>query len=106
MNILSEVGSCLVTLAEQGFKITVVGHSLGGAVASLVTYLLRSISIQAICFAYASPCCVDAMTSDTMKDYVTTVILHDDLIARITPASIRYLLSSNEFLYLLLLEFF
>jgi putative lipase involved disintegration of autophagic bodies len=89
MHILSEVGASLVTLAEQGFKITVVGHSLGGAVASLVTYLFRSISIHALCYAYGSPCCVDSMTSDGMKDYVTTVVLHDDLIARITPASIR-----------------
>lgn len=99
MHILSEVGASLVTLAEQGFKITVVGHSLGGAVAALVTYLLRSISIHALCYAYGSPCCVDAMTSDGMKDYVTTIILHDDLIARITPASIR----SFPFLHFLLI---
>jgi hypothetical protein len=90
LNILSEVGSSLVTLAEQGFNITVVGHSLGGAVATLVAYLLRSISIPARCFAYGSPCCTDALTSDLMKDYVTTVVLHDDLITRITPASIRF----------------
>jgi hypothetical protein len=92
LNILSEVGSSLITLAEQGFKITIVGHSLGGAVATLVAYLLRSISIRAVCYAYGSPCCVDALTSDVMREYVTTVILHDDLITRITPASIRSIL--------------
>lgn len=92
MYILSEIGACLVTLAEQDFKITIVGHSFGGAVATLVIYLLQSISIPAVCFAYGSPSCVDEITSDQMKSYVTTVILHDDLIARITPASIRILL--------------
>jgi hypothetical protein len=63
-------------------------------VGALVTYLLRSLSIHNIhCIAYASPSCVDESTADHMREYVTSVILHDDVIARITPTSIRILLN-------------
>lgn len=93
MFILVELGACLVTLAEQGFRIQIVGHSLGGAVAALVAYMLRSVSIPNVqCYSYGTPSFVDAHTADEMKEFVTTIILHDDLIARVTPASIRLLM--------------
>lgn len=94
--VLSEIGSCLSVLAEEGFKIRVVGHSLGGAVAALVTYMLRSIDLENIhCFAYGVPPFVDDATADEMKTFVTSVVLHDDFIARVTPASIRSVQSAD-----------
>ena len=91
MYVLSEVGSSLVMLAEHGYKIRVVGHSLGGAVGALVTFMLKSIDMENIhCFAYGVPSFVDEVTADAMQDYVTAVVMHDDFIARVTPASIRY----------------
>jgi hypothetical protein len=87
---LSEIGPCLSVLAEKGYSVRVVGHSLGGAVAALVTYMLRAIDLDNIhCYAYGVPPFVDDVTADEMKSFVTSVVLHDDFIARVTPASIR-----------------
>ena len=43
-------------------------------------------------YGYGSPSCVDADLSDYVKSFVTTVVLHDDVIPRLTPTSIRGLL--------------
>jgi hypothetical protein len=71
-----------------------VGHSLGGAVAALVTYMLKisdsNIDFNDIhCFSYASPCCVDEGTAEDMKSIVTNVVLHDDVVPRLTPTTLR-----------------
>lgn len=90
MYVISEVGASLSTLAEQGYRIRIVGHSLGGAVAALVTYMLKSIDMENIhCYGYGVPSFIDDLTADSMSDFVTSVVLHDDFIARVTPASIR-----------------
>jgi hypothetical protein len=97
MYVLSEIGVCLSMLAEEGYQIRVVGHSLGGAVAALVTYMLKSIDLDNIhCFAYGIPSCLDEYTAEGMKSCVTSVVLHDDFIARVTPASIRYVMLSSS----------
>jgi hypothetical protein len=43
-------------------------------------------------YGYGSPSCIDAELSDYVKSFVTTVVLHDDVIPRLTPTSIRGLL--------------
>ena len=43
-------------------------------------------------YSYGSPACVDAKLSDYAKSYVTNCVLHDDVIPRLTPTSIRALL--------------
>lgn len=49
------------------------------------------------CYAYAPPSFVDAATADKMVAFVTTVILHDDIIPRVTPQSIRILMKDVLF---------
>lgn len=49
------------------------------------------------CYAYAPPSFVDAATADKMASFVTTVILHDDIIPRVTPQSIRILMKDVLF---------
>lgn len=44
------------------------------------------------CITYGCPSCVDSVISDELKDCVTSVILRDDIISRITPQSIRILM--------------
>lgn len=88
--ILQECGKSLLLLIESGFKIVVVGHSLGAAVGALVTSMLRKVSQHVHCIGFGSPSFVDAITADDMRDYVTNIILHDDVIGRVTPNSIRY----------------
>ena len=37
------------------------------------------------CIAYGCPSCVDERLAEEMKGYVMNVVLHDDIIPRITP---------------------
>ena len=41
------------------------------------------------CFTYGCPCCMEAKLSVQLRPLVSTVVLHDDVIARVTPNSIR-----------------
>eukprot|EP01034_Spumella_vulgaris_P023030 gene23030-29219_t len=93
MNVLREVGPSLVALYREGYEITIVGHSLGGGVAALLTYLLKTSIPSVQCIAYGCPSCVDAVTADVLRGHVLSVINHDDVISRITPQSIRALMS-------------
>ncbi len=96
MNLLREVGPSLMKLHLAGYAIKVVGHSLGGAVAAMLTYLLMSVKkwsrpLDIKCVTYGCPSCVDATIADLLaeKGVVISAVLHDDVISRITPQSIR-----------------
>jgi hypothetical protein len=89
MYILREVGPAVRRLHSEGYKLTVTGHSLGGAVAALVTFMLQSAIPSVSCITYGCPSCVDAATSDLLRRRVLSVVLHDDVISRITPQTIR-----------------
>jgi len=43
-------------------------------------------------YSYGSPACVDAKLSDFVQPYVITCVLHDDVVPRLTPTSIRGLM--------------
>jgi len=43
-------------------------------------------------YAYGTPSCVDAKLADDVAPFVTTAVLHDDAVPRLTPASCRGLL--------------
>eukprot|EP00600_Ochromonadales_sp_CCMP1393_P006515 CAMPEP_0174954748 /NCGR_PEP_ID=MMETSP0004_2-20121128/599_1 /TAXON_ID=420556 /ORGANISM="Ochromonas sp., Strain CCMP1393" /LENGTH=1315 /DNA_ID=CAMNT_0016202601 /DNA_START=234 /DNA_END=4178 /DNA_ORIENTATION=- len=92
MYMLREVGPALRRLHAQGYRILIAGHSLGGAVAALLVYLLRMAipNIQGV--TYGCPSCMDAETADILRPYVISVVMHDDVISRITPQSIRMLM--------------
>ena len=71
---------------------------VGAAVAALITYMFHEVGITNLhCYAYAPPSFVDAATADKMHAFVTTVILHDDIIPRVTPQSIRILMKDVLF---------
>ena len=98
-----ELSPCLHHFVEKGFNIRLCGHSLGGSVAALLTILLsmdhkeeeasrdeRDPLIK--CFSFSSPCCIDEETSKQFSHMIKTIILHDDVIPRISPVAIRYIL--------------
>lgn len=103
-NLFRENIDPLITLTHKGYRIRFVGHSLGGSVAALLgTLVKRHMEIHSSkdilsrhdllhVYSYGSPACVDANLSDFVKDYVTNCVLHDDVIPRLTPTSIRALL--------------
>jgi len=91
MYVLKEVGPALRRLHAAGYQITMVGHSLGGAVAALLTSLLEGYIPSIRCITYGCPSCVDSLTADLMlkSRRILSVVLRDDVICRITPQSIR-----------------
>jgi Lipase (class 3) len=114
VNLYREHIDVLVLLVKHGYRLRITGHSLGGGVATLLGALVlrhfeqtakqegpdisssehvpieRSDLLRV--YGYGSPSCVDAELSDYVKSFVTTVVLHDDVIPRLTPTSIRGLL--------------
>lgn len=94
-NLYREHHAVLNELAADGYKIRLVGHSLGGAVATLLGLLVKNDmpdSGSLHVYAYGPPSCVDFGLADTMEQFVTTVVLHDDIVPRLTPTSCRSLL--------------
>lgn len=67
----------------QGFRLRLVGHSLGGAIVSLLAMMLRKKSFKELGFspdivtavAYATPPCVSRELAESCSDYVTTVVM-------------------------------
>jgi hypothetical protein len=108
-NLFHEHIDSLLHFAKQGYRIRLVGHSLGGGVATMLGVLvLRHFEqfgysneadgptlddrILLKVYSYGAPSCFDAKLADSVKSFVTTVVLHDDVFPRLTPTSCRGLL--------------
>lgn len=89
--LLEEVGPALVESQVSGHGIVLVGHSLGAAVCAVLAALLLDRFPGIRCWAYGCPSCVgDLLAGDyRLRAAVTSVVLHDDVIPRLTPNSIR-----------------
>ena len=92
MWIITQVGQSILKLHQQGYDVILVGHSLGGAVASIATYLLAPRIPNVRCVTFGCPSCVDSSVAEELKTRVTSWVLHDDIISRLTPQSIRLLM--------------
>jgi hypothetical protein len=103
-NLFRENIDAILLLAREGYHIRLTGHSLGGSVAALLGALIkrhfayhlpssrdRNDDLLRV-YSYGSPACVDAILSDHMQSFVVNCVLHDDVIPRLTPTSIRALL--------------
>ncbi|GBG91113.1 hypothetical protein CBR_g51917 [Chara braunii] len=76
---------------HKGYNLRLVGHSLGGATACLITMILRKnesmhrIPKEAIsCISFATPPCVPREAAIECADYITTIVLQDDVIPRMS----------------------
>lgn len=67
----------------QGFRLRLVGHSLGGAIASLLATMLRKKTFKELGFnpelvsavGFATPPCVSRDLAEDCSDFVTTVVM-------------------------------
>ncbi|PPR93613.1 hypothetical protein GOBAR_AA27051 [Gossypium barbadense] len=100
-----EIGTIRQCLEKyEGFRLRLVGHSLGAATASLLAIMLRKRSKKELGFSpdvvsavgYATPPCVSKELAETCSDFVTTIVMQDDIVPRLSAASLARL--RNEIL--------
>ncbi|XP_062155839.1 uncharacterized protein LOC133863768 isoform X1 [Alnus glutinosa] len=83
---------CLIKALGQypGYKIKIVGHSLGGGTAALLTYILREQKefSTATCFTFAPAACMTWELAESGNDFITSVINGADLVPTFSAASV------------------
>lgn len=82
-------------MSSAGFKLTIVGHSLGAGSAAILTVMLQNAGVENVaCYAFASPNCMnlDLAQHCAKADLVTSVVFRDDIVARFSPAALAKLL--------------
>lgn len=92
----STQGGCLSSLLGEGcecegYNLRIVGHSLGGAIATLVGFRLYRRYPKLHVYAYGPLPCLDLIAADACSNFVTSVILNNEFSARLSVASIMRL---------------
>ncbi|XP_019456321.1 PREDICTED: uncharacterized protein LOC109357063 [Lupinus angustifolius] len=82
--LLKALGEC------PDFKVKVVGHSLGGGTAALLTYILREQKefSSSTCVAFAPAACMTWELAESGKHFITTIINGSDLVPTFSTSSI------------------
>ncbi|AEE83689.1 lipase class 3 family protein [Arabidopsis thaliana] len=75
---------CLLKALDENpsFKVQIVGHSLGGGTASLLTYILREQK------EFASATCFTFAPAESGKHFITTIINGSDLVPTFSASSV------------------
>ncbi|KAK2079953.1 hypothetical protein QBZ16_002348 [Prototheca wickerhamii] len=87
----SRFRSFLLAMDQAGYRITLVGHSLGAGVASLWAAFLKRKGTGAdslACYAYEVPPCMDLRLAHFCKDIVVSVVHGDDIVPRMCTESL------------------
>lgn len=93
--LVSELQNSLLRLQASGYSnVVVVGHSLGAAIGSIFTHLLRDCIKEIVCFGFGCPPCVSTALGRSLQDSVTNVVLRDDIVCRASVRNIEKLLTS------------
>lgn len=78
-------------LRDGHLRLVVTGHSLGGAVAALLTWMLRLTSEfpTALCFTYGTPMIVDPKLAERMEHFVVSMVNAKDMVPRLSRKSVE-----------------
>ncbi|MED6128772.1 hypothetical protein PIB30_101200 [Stylosanthes scabra] len=82
--LLKALGEC------PDFNVKIVGHSLGGGTAALLTYILREQKefSTSTCVTFAPAACMTWELAESGKNFITTIINGSDLVPTFSTASI------------------
>ncbi|XP_028788776.1 uncharacterized protein LOC114744791 [Neltuma alba] len=83
--------SLLKALGEYpDFKLKIVGHSLGGGTAALLTYILREQKefSSSTCVTFAPAACMTWELAESGKHFITTIINGSDLVPTFSTSSV------------------
>ncbi|CAE8631884.1 unnamed protein product [Polarella glacialis] len=92
--LMSEVSPLLVRLYTEGFRVTVVGHSLGAGVGAFLTLFLRRQISSVFCYGFGTPACVDERLQPALLDCMISVVNRDDMVPRLSVKSVQDLVTS------------
>ncbi|XWS53570.1 hypothetical protein CRYUN_Cryun10bG0012700 [Craigia yunnanensis] len=72
------------------YKVKIVGHSLGGGTAALLTYILweKKEFASSTCFTFAPAACMTWDLAESGKHFITTIINGSDLVPTFSAASV------------------
>jgi len=98
---------------HPSYKVILVGHSLGAGTAALLSLLLYSnYTFPIHCYSYAPPAIMSLDLASKCQKFVTSIIVNDDLVPRMSWGSIEdlkkivvNLLSKNDSNFLRLFQF-
>ncbi|XP_019424670.1 PREDICTED: uncharacterized protein LOC109333607 isoform X2 [Lupinus angustifolius] len=90
--LLKAIGEC------PDYKVKIVGHSLGGGTAALLTYILREQKefSSSTCVAFAPAACMTWELAESGKNFITTIINGSDLVPTFSTSSVDDLRSEVE----------
>jgi sn1-specific diacylglycerol lipase len=75
-----------------GYKLILTGHSLGAGCAAVLSFMLRSKYPDLKCLCFSPPgCTLSKNMADSCKEYLTTYVLDDDIIPRLSLQSLEHL---------------
>jgi len=75
--------------ANPDFGLRIIGHSLGAGVAAMLGRVLRKQFPNLYCLCFSPPGCVfSERTAKESKDYVCSYVLHNDIVPRLSYASL------------------
>ncbi|CAK9138940.1 unnamed protein product [Ilex paraguariensis] len=83
---------CLLKALDENpdYKVKIVGHSLGGGTAALLTYILREQKelSSSTCVTFAPAACMTLELAESGKHFITTIINGSDLVPTFSTASV------------------